>query len=140
LRPWLSRARKQALAMSLCASAALSAPFYAPGPQVVTYVSDADDTDQPYALYVPKNFDPAKKYPLVIVLHGSGINHRLALRRVFGQGNLPGESDAGATRVFPQFRDVDYIGSARPRQHGLSGIGGEGRLRCDRGRKAPLPD
>lgn len=26
----------------------------------------------PYALYVPSNYDPAKKYPLVIALHGTG--------------------------------------------------------------------
>jgi acetyl esterase/lipase len=109
----LTRARKQVLAISLCASAALvSAQSYAPGPQEVTYRSDADDTNQPYGLYVPKNLNPAKKYPLVIMLHGSGINHRLALRRVFGWGNVPGENDPRTTRVFREIRDVDYIVAA----------------------------
>jgi hypothetical protein len=51
------------------------------GPQAV------DDSDQPYALYVPKNFNAARRYPLVISLHGAGSNHRL---------NLPQESDAEA--------------------------------------------
>jgi predicted peptidase len=55
------------------------------GPQVVTFYSDIDDTEQPYGLYIPKNYDEKKKYPLVIMLHGAGSNHRLGLRRVFGK-------------------------------------------------------
>jgi hypothetical protein len=79
------------------------------GPQVLTFFSEVDDTEQPYGLYLPKNFDPAKKYPLVIMLHGAGSNHRLALRRVFGKSNLPGETDVEATRYFPEWKVVDYI-------------------------------
>lgn len=45
-----------------------------PGPQVLTVFSDVDDSDQPYGLYLPKNFNPKKKYPLVISLHGAGSN------------------------------------------------------------------
>lgn len=82
---------------------------YRPGLQVVTYFSEVDHTDQPYGLYVPKNYDPARRYPLVVSLHGENSNHRLNLRRVFGRGNLPGETDAEATRYFPQVRDVDFI-------------------------------
>ncbi len=63
-----------------------------PGPQVLTFFSDADDTQQPYGLYLPENFDESKKYPLVIMLHGAGSNHRLALRRVFGKSNAEGET------------------------------------------------
>lgn len=87
----------------------LAAQLYRPGPQVVTFLSDADDSDQPYGLYLPKNFSPEKKYPLVVSLHGAGSNHRLNLRRVFGRGNLPGESDAEATRRFPPLPEVDFI-------------------------------
>jgi acetyl esterase/lipase len=79
------------------------------GPRVETFFSPIDDTDQPYSLYVPPDFDAAKRYPLVISLHGGGSNHRLNLRRVFGLGNRPGESDAEATRYFPRFPDVDMI-------------------------------
>src|ERR1041385_3268620 len=80
-----------------------------PGPQVLTFFSDVDDTEQPYGLYLPKNFNPSKKYPLVIMLHGAGSNHRLSLRRVFGKSNQGDETDVEATRYFPEWRDVDYI-------------------------------
>lgn len=79
------------------------------GPQVLTFFSNVDDSDQPYALYVPRHFDPAKAYPLVVSLHGAGSNHRLNLRRVFGKSNQPGETDVEATRTFPEWRDVEYL-------------------------------
>ncbi|WP_259014996.1 carboxylesterase family protein [Emticicia fluvialis] len=81
----------------------------APGPQVLTFHSDIDDTEQPYGLYLPKNYNPKKKYPLVVMLHGAGSNHRLALRRVFGKSNAEGESDVEASRYFPEWKDVNYI-------------------------------
>src|SRR5690242_7818057 len=95
----------------------------APGPQVLTFFSDVDDTEQPYGLYLPRNFDPAKKYPLVISLHGAGSNHRLNLRRVFGKSNQSGETDVEATRYFPEWRDVDYI-VASPFARGTMGYQG----------------
>src|SRR5262245_55639242 len=96
----------------LAATAAFSCPQTRPGPQVWTFFSDVDDSDQPYALYVPPGFNPKKKYPLVISLHGGGSNHRLNLRRVFGKTNAPGETDVEATRTFPKWRDVEYIVAA----------------------------
>src|SRR5260221_7100167 len=77
---------------------------------VKAYRSDVDDTLQPYALYVPKTYDPKKAYPLLVSLHGATSNHLLNRRRVFGLGNRPGESDYEAIRnedvAFP---DVDFI-------------------------------
>jgi poly(3-hydroxybutyrate) depolymerase len=94
-----------------------------PGPQVVTFHSDVDDSEQPYGLYIPKNFDAQKKYPLVIMLHGAGSNHRLSLRRVFGKSNGAGETDVETSRVFPEFKDVDYI-VASPYARGTMGYQG----------------
>lgn len=94
-----------------------------PGPQVLTFFSDADDTEQPYGLYIPKNYDPQKKYPLVIMLHGAGSNHRLSLRRVFGKSNANGENDVEATRYFPEWKDVEYI-VASPYARGTAGYQG----------------
>lgn len=79
------------------------------GPQILTFSSPVDDTDQPYAVYVPNGYTAAKTWPLVVSLHGAFSNHRLNLRRVFGQGNREGESDAEATRYFPPLPAVPYI-------------------------------
>ena len=94
-----------------------------PGPQVLTFFSDADDTEQPYGVYIPKNYDPQRKYPLVVMLHGAGSNHRLALRRVFGKSNGPGETDVEASRYFPEWKDVEYI-VASPYVRGTAGYQG----------------
>lgn len=94
-----------------------------PGPQVLTIFSDLDDTEQPYGLYLPQNYDPNKKYPLVIMLHGAGSNHRLALRRVFGKSNQDGENDVEATRYFPEWKDIDFI-VATPYARGTAGYQG----------------
>jgi pimeloyl-ACP methyl ester carboxylesterase len=99
---------RRVLALFVLATA-LWAESYPSGPQVLTFWSTVDDSDQPYGIYIPRNFDAAKKYPLVVMLHGAYSNHRLDLRRVFGQGNLPRESDTVASRYFPALRDVDFI-------------------------------
>jgi poly(3-hydroxybutyrate) depolymerase len=122
--------------MNLCkrsriATAVLVLSFQSPavgqvldaGPQVLTFYSDVDDTEQPYALYLPPNFDVSKQYPLVISLHGAGSNHRLNLRRVFGQSNAEDENDVEASRYFPEWEDVDYI-VASPYARGTMGYQG----------------
>ena len=93
------------------------------GPQVTTFFSNIDDSEQPYGLYVPKNYDAKKKYPLVMMLHGAGSNHRLELRRVFGKSNAAGETDVEASLVFPAWKDVEYI-VATPFARGTMGYQG----------------
>jgi acetyl esterase/lipase len=107
----------------LCCATFTSAQTLPSGPQVLTFFSDADDTEQPYGLYIPKNYNPQKKYPLVMMLHGAGSNHRLALRRVFGKSNLNGETDVEATQYFPEWKDVEYI-VATPYARGTAGYQG----------------
>jgi len=104
------------------------------GPQDLCFFSSVDETDQPYAVYIPKNFDENRKYPLVVFLHGAWSNHRLGLRRVFGQGNIQGkdfmtpgfvpiETDLESTRYWPELKDVDYIAAA-PYARGTAGYQG----------------
>lgn len=105
-----------------------------PGPQDLSFFSSVDETDQPYAIYIPSNFDENKKYPLVVFLHGAMSNHRLGLRRAFGQGNIQGEkfatqgfvppeTDLEVTRYFPELQKVDYIVAA-PYARGTAGYQG----------------
>lgn len=112
----------------------LNGQQYKPGPQDLCFFSSVDETDQPYAIYIPENFDESKKYPLVIFLHGAMSNHRLGLRRAFGQGNIQGkdfitpgfvpvENDLEVTRYFPELKKVDYIVAA-PFARGTAGYQG----------------
>jgi len=105
-----------------------------PGPQDLSFFSSVDDTDQPYSVYIPDNFDESKRYPLVVFLHGAWSNHRLGMRRLFGvgnaqgydfikPGNVPFENDVEATRYWPEFRPVDYIAAA-PLARGTAGYQG----------------
>ncbi len=73
------------------------------------YRSYATGEIQLYSSYLPKDFDPGKKYPTVIMLHGAWSNHHLALRRVMGKTNRRGETDASAKRTMPALPDVPYI-------------------------------
>lgn len=109
--------------LSLLPCKTLHAQIFRPGPQVATFYSEIDDSEQPYGLYIPQNYDPQKQYPLVIMLHGAMSNHRLALRRVFGKSNLPGQNDAEASRVFPKWKDIDYV-VASPYARGTMGYVG----------------
>lgn len=111
---------KFALFAACCTLAAQTLP---PGPQALTFQSPIDGTDQPYAVYLPKKFNAKKRYPLVVSLHGAFSNHRLNLRRVLGQSNRDGETDAEATRYFPALPDVDFI-IASPLARGTMGYRG----------------
>ena len=73
------------------------------------YRSEVDGTLQPYALYVPPSYDPAKAWPMIVGLHGSGSNHLLHRRRLFGLGNAPGEPDYEAIRTDVSYPDVGFV-------------------------------
>jgi len=107
---------------------------YKSGAQDMTFFSSVDETNQPYAIYIPENFDETKEYPLVVFLHGALSNHRLGLRRVFGEGNIQGpdfgtpgfvppQTDLEVTRFYPTLKPVDYIVVA-PYARGTAGYQG----------------
>ncbi|MEZ5070227.1 MAG: alpha/beta hydrolase-fold protein [Bacteroidales bacterium] len=116
------------------ASLSLQAQRYKTGPQDFTFFSSVDETNQPYAIYIPANFDETRDYPLVVFLHGAMSNHRLGLRRVFGEGNIqgqdfgtpgfvPAQTDLEVTRFYPELDAVDYIVVA-PYARGTAGYQG----------------
>jgi poly(3-hydroxybutyrate) depolymerase len=73
------------------------------------YRSEVDGTLQPYALYVPPSYDAALAWPMVVGLHGSGSNHLLHRRRLFGLGNATGEGDYEAIRTDVSYPDVGFV-------------------------------
>ncbi len=106
--------------------------WYTRGAMVKAYRSEWDDTLQPYALYVPRDYDDKRAWPLVVALHGASSNHRHMLRRVFGLDNRPGESDEEASRNDVTFPDVEAVVVApfgRGELMGYDGLGEEDVLR-----------
>ena len=88
----------------------LAAPWLAAqsGPQFPAVFSPVDQSRQPYAVYLPKGFDPTRKYPLILSLHSEDSDHRLNLAQILG----PANRTAMANRVNadgPALRDVDFI-------------------------------
>src|SRR5258705_7636587 len=77
--------------------------------RAAAYHSAIDDSDQPYALYLPKTFNQDRRYPLVVSLHEEETNHLVNLRRVFGVAGRYGETSLQALNALPALRDVDYI-------------------------------
>jgi predicted esterase len=56
----------------------------------MAYRSGLDSTLQPYLVWIPKDFDPKKKYPLLVCLHGSGSTETdiVGWRDMFPEGFL----------------------------------------------------
>src|SRR3954454_19618486 len=79
------------------------------GQSVVRYRSTVDQTEQPYALYVPRSYDPARHYPVVISLHPEESNHIVSLQMVFGIPPRYGELGLPALSTALAARQVDYI-------------------------------
>ncbi|HVT08137.1 MAG TPA: prolyl oligopeptidase family serine peptidase [Polyangia bacterium] len=98
----------------------------ATGVIVKAYHAEWDDTLQPYALYVPRNYDPAKPWPLIVALHGAFSNPLHNLRRVFGRDNRPGETDDEAARNPLPLPDVPALVVSPSGRGGLMGYDGLG--------------
>jgi len=79
------------------------------GPRLASFRSSVDGTDQPYALYLPRQFDASKKWPLVVSLHAEETNHSVNLVELLGTTNRPGEMGVGVGGGFTRLRDVDFI-------------------------------
>jgi len=107
---------------SILAAAPLVLAQIPAGPRTLTFRSTVDDSDQPYALYLPRSFRTDTKYPLVISLHAEQSSHRVNLRQVFGLPGRAGDGEADDLRFFPAL-DAGYI-VACPLARGTMGYQG----------------
>jgi pimeloyl-ACP methyl ester carboxylesterase len=96
----------RSLLAAICLAPALWAQT---GAQLATFRSSADGTEQPYALYVPRGFDAAQRYPLLLSLHSEDTNHRMNLRQAFGLSIRSGEANPEDLRYFPATRDMGFF-------------------------------
>ena len=95
---------------------------FTPGPQIATFTSGVDDSQQTYALYLPTTFDSARKYPLVIVLHGEDTTPQISIMRVFGQQSRISDGSLAPWRSF-RAHNEDFIVAA-PLARGSMGYQG----------------
>jgi predicted esterase len=105
---------------------------YARGAMVKAYRDEWDGTLQPYAIFVPRDYDGRRGSPLVVALHGAGSNHRHMLRRVFGLDNRPGETDEEASRnelPLPEVPAIVVAPFGRGEVMGYDGLGERDVLR-----------
>ena len=109
--------------MSKLLACALASASLLAGQTVVTFRSTVDGSEQPYALYVPKSFDPGRRYPLVMSLHEEESNHVMNLKRVFGVPPRYGDTGLQALSTLPLLRGVDYL-VACPLARGTMGYQG----------------
>jgi poly(3-hydroxybutyrate) depolymerase len=95
----------------------------APRTQTLTFLSSVDDSEQPYALYLPKSFEAGKQYPVVISLHSEDSNHRLNLLQVLGQSSRAAEGGRFSLLNAHPLPDIDFI-VACPLARGAMGYRG----------------
>ncbi|MFC5044758.1 alpha/beta hydrolase-fold protein [Aquimarina hainanensis] len=58
------------------------------GPYRRAFKSKYDQSYQPYSIKLPENYDPAKKYPLLVFLHGSGRDEQGLLKKARSNGKF----------------------------------------------------
>ncbi|MBN1329338.1 MAG: prolyl oligopeptidase family serine peptidase [Candidatus Heimdallarchaeota archaeon] len=46
------------------------------------FVSEIDNSLQPYSVIIPDNYEPTHNYPLIVFLHGSGVDDRNSLKLI----------------------------------------------------------
>jgi predicted esterase len=79
------------------------------------YHSAVDNTPQPYRLFIPSKYDPQKKWPLIVALHGMGGNEN-SMFDGYNKGVVKEEAEKrGYLIVCPKGRGIAdmYLGNAQ---------------------------
>src|SRR5258705_13535728 len=79
------------------------------GARLATVRSSVDGVEQEYVVYAPRNFDPARKYPVIVALHEEDSNHIAELKHVFALPQRYGESALQNLMTMPTLPDADFI-------------------------------
>jgi hypothetical protein len=95
------------LALAIAAAAAAQSPRG--GPRLATFHSTADGTGQEYALYLPRSYDPARKYPLILALHEEDSNHIAELKHIFALPARYGETTLQMLTTLPVLPDIEFV-------------------------------
>jgi predicted esterase len=66
------------------------------------FLSSFDSTLRPYTIRVPEHLDRSKKYPLIVYLHGSGDDDRVAF-------NMNPLTDSGFIELYPNGRGTSNL-------------------------------
>lgn len=120
--PAIQHSRVQWLTLAALATLSLAARAET-DPRLMTFVSAVDGTQQPYALYLPPDFDLLKTYPLVVSLHSEESTHRLNFRQLFAAAAPYYRVDPLDPRFYPVSRNVEFI-VAFPFARGTAGYRG----------------
>jgi predicted esterase len=89
------------------------------------YLSELDESIQPYAVSVPEAYDDSRPFPLVIALHGAGGDHWDGMKMVTGCSDLLIGAEESNSHFFPCALPPDFI-VACPSGHGYVGPGYRG--------------
>ena len=95
-------------AAALFALALLAQPAWM-GSRTLTFRSSADNSEQPYALFLPRDFDAALPHPLLISLHAEDTTSVLNLPQVLGLPGPPFLPGRAARNLDPRRPGADFI-------------------------------
>jgi hypothetical protein len=79
------------------------------GARLATVRSSADGVEQESAVYTPRNYDPSRKYPVIVALHEEDSNHIAELKHVFALPQRYGETALQNLMTLPVLPDVEFI-------------------------------
>ena len=79
------------------------------GARLARVRSSVDGVEQEYVVYAPRNYDPARKYPVIVALHEEDSNHIAELKHIFALPQRYGESALQNLMTLPTLPDVDFI-------------------------------
>ncbi len=73
------------------------------------YYNEHSDDPVPYSIYLPKNYNKNKKYPVIFGLHGYKANHYIFIKRFFNLGINKNQNDYIDPHDLENIPNIDCI-------------------------------